>query len=329
MSANLAPPGASPMRHNGDRSPGDPERSSTMTQGGAQPASLAELPRPLALVLSGGASLGAVQVGQLRAIVELGVVPDLIVGTSVGAINGLFMAREFSPAHVDRLESVWVGLGERGVFADVGVASTLRLLWRGGSLASPALLERLILRELPRVRSELAVPAHVVAADYLSGRTVILSGGDLQRNALASAAIPNVFPPVEIDGRLLVDGGISANVPVLPAAELGAATMVVLDAGFPCALTSPPRGIVSSVLHAMTLTLRNQVAGVLPALARERSIVYLPAPCPLAVSPHDFSSTSMLIRAGYDLAAAALGSLDVRGPGVHGHPHFHGGLHPG
>lgn len=286
--------------------------------------SLEALPRPLALVISGGASLGALHVGQLLALTEAGVVPDLIVGTSVGAINGLFMARDFTLARAEALAEVWRGLRRDDVFGRLGVGSALRLLRGGGVLAEPAGLEALIQRTLPREASELAVPAHVVAVDYLSGRAVILSDGDLHLNALASTAIPNVFPPVTVAGRLLVDGGLAANVPLAPAAHLGARSMIVLDAGFPCALTAPPQGLVAGIVHALTLAIRNQVQLVLPTLAGSHTIVYLPAPCPLGTAPHDFSNTDALIRIGHDLAANFLADLGAAGgPGVLGHPHFH------
>ena len=282
------------------------------------------LPRPIALVLSGGASLGAIQVGQLRAVAEAGLVPDLVVGTSVGALNGIFMAGGFSPARVEALAQVWLRLRRGEVFGGVGLASIVRMLRGGGTLASSAGLESLVARELPRQSSDLALPAHVVAVDYLTGRPVVLSDGDLRRNALASAAIPNVFPPVEVAGRLLVDGGLSANVPVGPAARLGARTLVVLDAGYPCALAAPPRGLIAGIMHTMTLALRNQVNLTLPALARDRVVVYLPAPCPLSTAPHDFSRTAELISAGHEVARGFLSQLVVGEPGVYGHPHFHG-----
>ncbi|MBI2570348.1 MAG: patatin-like phospholipase family protein [Candidatus Schekmanbacteria bacterium] len=284
---------------------------------------VAGMPAPVALVLSGGASLGALQVGQLRALAEAGLAPDLIVGTSVGAINGLFMAQGFTRDRVEALASVWCALRKQDVFGALGLSSALRLARGGQTLATSARLEHLLRRELPASQAELTVHAHVVAVDYLTGEAVLLGDGNPRRNALASAAIPNVFPAVDINGRLLVDGGISANVPVLPAARLGARTIIVLDTGYPCALARPPAGIVAGILHTMTLTLRSQVHSALPALARDHFVVYLPAPCPLSTGLHDFSRTPELISTGYELARAFLRNLEVRGPGVHGHPHFH------
>lgn len=287
------------------------------------PPALSTLPRPLALVLSGGASLGALQVGQIQAVAEVGLTPDLIVGTSVGAINGVFMAGAFTAARAKALASIWLGLRRKDVFGDLGLGAVLRLLRDGGTLSTPTGLETLIRTHLPRSHSDLAVAAHVVAVDILTGRIVILSDGDLHRNVLASSAIPSVFPPVQVDGRLLVDGGLSANVPLLPAAQLGARSMIVLDAGYPCSLTTPPRGLVAGILHTLALALRNQVQAALPTLAREHAIVYLPAPCPMSTSPHDFSRTKELLAMGRDLARDFLREIAVEVPGVCGHPHFH------
>lgn len=284
-----------------------------------------DLPRPVALVLSGGASLGAVQVGQLRALADAHFVPDLIVGTSVGAINGLYVARHgLGPASVDALATVWRGLRGDEVFGKLGASAVFRLLRGASTLASSGGLEALVARELPRDASELVIPCHVVAVDYLSGRPVVLSGGDLRRNALASAAIPNVFPPVEVDGSALVDGGLAANVPIGPAARLGARSLVVLDAGYPCALPSPPRGLIPGLLHTLTLTLRNQVHVALPRIAETCVVAYLPAPCPLSVAPHDFTRTDELIGAGNALARQFLSGFAIAQTGVFGHPHFHG-----
>ena len=284
---------------------------------------LDSLPRPLALLFSGGASLGALQVGQLRALIAGGLVPDFVVGTSVGALNALFIAQDFGPARLAALEQLWRGLTRELVFGKLGLAAAWRLMRSGNTAASPKALQTLIACNLPKSQDQLALPAHLIATDFISGRPVTLSGGDLHRNALASAAIPGVFPPVEIAGRPLVDGGISANVPLGPAAALGAKTLIVLDAGYPCAAAAPPPGMVPSLLQALTLALRTQVQLLLPGLARDHTVLYLPAPCPLVTAPHDFSGTEALLSAGYELARDFLQACTVDGPGIWGHPHIH------
>ena len=192
-----------------------------------------DLPRPIALVLSGGSSLGALHVGMLRAVHEVGIGPDFLVGTSVGAMNATFMGGGFTRARVTQLAAIWRSIKTRDVFAGLGWWSAVRALLGAGTLASPAGLKSIIDDNLPASYAELVVPSAVVATDLGTGRVVVLKDGDLRRNVLASSAIPGVFPPVTHGELTLVDGGVVAHVPMLPARDLGARTMVVLDAGFP------------------------------------------------------------------------------------------------
>jgi NTE family protein len=197
------------------------------------PSQLRDLPRPLGFVLSGGSSLGALQVGMLRAVQEAGLTPDLLVGTSAGALNAAFIGAGFTSQRVDELEEVWGSITTTDVFAGLGMWSAVRSLLGWGTLASPTRLRSIVERHLPASHADLAVPTTVVAADHATGRPVLLSSGDLRGNVMASAAIPGVFPPVRRGDQLLLDGGVVAHVPILPAKELGCRTMVVLDAGFP------------------------------------------------------------------------------------------------
>jgi NTE family protein len=192
-----------------------------------------DLPRPIAFVFSGGSSLGALHVGMLRAVQEAGLEPDLLVGTSVGAINAAFMGAGFGRARIDQLADIWRSIRTDQVFAGLGWWSTLRSLLGSGTLASPAGLGSILDRALPASYADLRIPTAVVAADLCTGRAAVLEDGDLRRNVLASTAIPGVFPPVTRGEQILVDGGVVAHVPLLPASDLGARTMVVFDAGFP------------------------------------------------------------------------------------------------
>lgn len=191
------------------------------------------LPRPIGFVLSGGSSLGALQVGMLQALQEAGLAPDLLVGTSVGALNAAFVAGGFTAERLAALAEIWRAVRTDQVFAGVGVRTLWRALTGSGSLASPAGLARLVERHLPPDHADLVIPCAAVATDLASGQPVVLRQGDLRRAVMASAAIPGVFPPVRIGARTLVDGGVVAQVPLLAARDLGARTLVVLDAGFP------------------------------------------------------------------------------------------------
>jgi NTE family protein len=169
----------------------------------------------------------------LRAVLETGIQPDFLVGTSAGALNAAFLGRGFNAASVRDLAAIWRELRTHDVFPGLGLWSSLRALAGSGVLASPSGLERIIERHISATHAELAIPTAVIASDLATGSAVAFREGDLRRHVLASSAIPGVFPPVSVDGRTFIDGGVSSHVPLLPARDLGAQTMVVLDTGFP------------------------------------------------------------------------------------------------
>jgi NTE family protein len=199
-----------------------------------------------AFVLAGGGSLGAVQVGMLKALSRQGIVPDFVVGASVGAINAAYYAAAPDEEGIARLESTWLGLRSADVFPFSVLGTALCLLGRRDYLARPLHLRALIESELSHRRLEDArLPCHVVATDVLDGTEVLLSTGEITPALLASAAIPAVFPSVTIAGRLLMDGGIASNTPISAAFSLGASRVFVLPTGLPCALRVPPHGAIA------------------------------------------------------------------------------------
>lgn len=148
-------------------------------------------------VLSGGGSLGAVQVGMMAALDQRGIRPDLLVGTSVGAINAAFVATHgFDTAAIDALRTLWMGIRRPDVFPFDPVRQALALTGHEPSLVSSSRLEHLIARHTPigDLRDS-RIPLHVVTTDVMSGQEVLLSSGDSVSAVLASASIPAVFPP--------------------------------------------------------------------------------------------------------------------------------------
>src|SRR5687768_11608997 len=166
-----------------------------------------------AFVLSGGGSLGAVQVGMLQALAERGVEPDLLVGTSAGALNVAFLAgRGADRKSVEHLAGIWRGMRRQHVFPIDPVRHFFAVAGIQPSLCSSAGLRRLIERHLNyKLLEDACIPVHVVTIDVLSGEEVLLSDGDAVSAVLASASIPAIFPAVEREGRTLVDGGIADN----------------------------------------------------------------------------------------------------------------------
>src|SRR5918997_183011 len=157
----------------------------------------------VAFVLSGGASLGAIQVGMLRPLAERGIRPDVIVGASVGAVNGAFLAsRDFTRDTVDELAELWSGLRRGNVFPLEPLTGLLGFVGARNNLVPAGPLRRLISRHAAFERLEdLPTPLHVVACDVLAGVEVRISEGPLVDAVLASAAIPGILPPVEWHGR--------------------------------------------------------------------------------------------------------------------------------
>ena len=262
-----------------------------------------------AFVLSGGASLGSIQVGMLLGLAEAGVAPEVIVGTSVGALNGGWIASRNDVAGITALADVWRSLSRSDVFPTRPITGLLGFLGRRPNLVPSTGLRRLLTRNIQFARLEDApVPLHVVATDVLSGQDVLLSSGDAADAIMASAAIPAVFPPVRIDGRDHMDGGVVNNTPVSHAVALGADLIWVLPTGYSCALPESPRGALAMALHALTLTINQRLA---VDVARYEGVVDLrvvPPLCPVPVSPADFSQSAQLIERSHDATRAWLAS---------------------
>jgi NTE family protein len=263
-----------------------------------------------AFVLSGGGSLGAVQVGMLQALADHDIAPDLLVGASAGALNAAYVAGHgFTPAALDDLAGIWHRLRRQDVFPFAPHRHLLALAGARPSLCSPDGLRRLIDTNLTYDRLEDAlIPIHIVTTDVLSGEEVVLATGDPRLAVLASAAIPGIFPTVTIDGRALFDGGVADNTPISQAVALGADRVVVLPAGVACALPRAPRSAISTAVHALTLLIEQRLVLDVAAHHDEVELIVIPPLCPLSVSSTDFRSARVLIERA---RAAADGWLDA------------------
>lgn len=250
-----------------------------------------------AFVLAGGGSLGAVQVGMLKALTRQRIVPDFVVGASVGAINGAYFAAEPNEEGVKRLERVWSRLHRSDIFPLSPLHGLLAILGRRDHLVTPSPLRSLVESELPCEKLEDArIPCHVVATDVLDGREVAIAAGPISTALLASAAIPAVFPPVSFDGRPLMDGAVANNTPISTAFKLGARRVIVMPTGLSCALEKPPRGVVAFALHALNLLVMRQLLSDIERFSDRAEIIVVPPLCPVTVSAYDFSQTADLIH---------------------------------
>lgn len=250
-----------------------------------------------AFVLSGGGSLGSVQAGMVLALTERGIYPDLLVGTSVGAVNAGWLAGHPGPEGGAELAKVWRSIRRTDIFPTDLSGGLLGFVGRSDHLVSARGLRSVLRRQLTFGRLEDAtIPLLVVAADITTGEELVLSRGDAIDAIAASAAIPGVFPPVTIAGRPLVDGAVANNVPIAHAVDRGATKIYVLPTGYACALTRAPRRALGVALQALTLLLAQGLARDVERYESDVELVVLPPLCPLDVSPVDFSHTDELIE---------------------------------
>jgi NTE family protein len=248
-----------------------------------------------AFVFAGGGSLGAVQVGMLRALMHAGVSADFVVGSSVGAMNAAYFAGAPNAAGVDKLEKIWRGLRRHDVFP-LRLRSVLGFMGGADNLIDPSNLRRLIAHHIPFQNLENApIPVHVVATN-LGGAAVCLSSGPAVEAILASAAIPAAFPSVRVGEHDLIDGAVGSNTPIITAATLGATRIIALPTGFACALHEPPKGAIARALHAITLLIAHQMVRDLRELVGKVDVFTVPSLCPLDASPYDFSRAGQLIE---------------------------------
>jgi len=250
-----------------------------------------------AFVLSGGASLGAIQVGMLLGLADEGITPDLIVGTSVGAVNGGWIASRPDATGIGALADLWRSLSRKDIFPTHPIAGLLGFLGRRPHLVPNSGLRRLLTDQLGFARLEDApIPLHVVATDVISGTDVLLSSGDVVDAIAASAAIPGIFPPVNINGRDLMDGGVVNNTPLSHAVALGADRVWVLPTGYSCALPASPRAALTMALHALTLTVNHRLAVDVTRCEQAVELHVIRPLCPVATSGADFSHAATLIE---------------------------------
>ncbi|WP_084040445.1 patatin-like phospholipase family protein [Demequina sp. NBRC 110053] len=187
----------------------------------------------VAFVLGGGGVRGAVEVGMLRALLEREVMPDLVVGTSIGAINGCAIAANPTISVVERLERAWASPEAGAVYGEWWPRQLRRLARSRTHLNDPAPLRALIedmVGEGARFE-DLQVPLAVCAASIERAAETWFDTGPLVDAVLASCSVPAALPPVEIGGEHYIDGGVVNSIPLSEAIRRGATTVYVLQVG--------------------------------------------------------------------------------------------------
>lgn len=264
-----------------------------------------------AFVLSGGGNQGVSQVGMLRALIERDILPDVVIGTSAGALNGAAIATTPTLEKVDDLERVWCSLTGDAVFPGGTLQRVWNVLRRDDHLISNTGLADVIARAAPsETFADTAVPLRVVAADLVTGDEVVYANGDLHPVLLASAALPGIFPPVELHGRTLVDGAVVNLVPISHAIAGPVNRIFVLDVSDPLGSERPIRSPLDVVVRAFAISRNLRFELELQWVPKDVEVVVLPRPTDDR-DFFDFSGGERLIEDAYKEAIAALDDLAV------------------
>lgn len=272
------------------------------------------MPPRTAFVLGGGGVLGAVEVGMLRALFEAGVRPDLILGTSVGALNGALVATDPTSAVVERLEKLWleVASGETSVYDGGPVRQVGRALRSGTHLYSSGPLRHRLEVELGDLTfDDLAVPFQCVASSIEKAGEHWFTRGRVVDAVVASAAVPGLLPTAEVDGEHFLDGGIVNSIPVGRAAELGATTIYVLQVGRVDRPLKPPQRPWEVARVSFEIARRHRFHRELAALPDTVTAHVLPTGGGSAKDDavrafRDFSKVARRMEKAYDASAAYL-----------------------
>ena len=264
-------------------------------------------PQLTALVLAGGGPRGAAQVGMLEVLAENGFVPDRIYGASVGAINGAAFAGDPTVAGVERMANIWRGITGDDVYPSRFVHGPWQYLQQRESIHPNSGLRKIIEAGVTFDRIEDAtIPFEVVATSITDGRERWLMSGPAVEAILASAAVPAIFPSVEIDGDRLVDGGVVDNVPISRAIDAGATRIFVLLCGPLTFIPPPSKRPVEVMLSALFISVHARFSRELARLPDGVEVIVFAGDGSSSRDYTDFSETEALIEAGRSEATEVL-----------------------
>jgi len=254
----------------------------------------------------------------LEALYERGIVPDVLVATSVGALNAAFIAsRAQTVATARALARVWRDLQREDVFLVRLSALVGGGCGRRGHLVPDHGLRRLIRRYVEfDDLADAPIPLHLVAFDLAEGREVLVSRGPALESVIAAASIPGVFPPVRIGDLRLVDGGVVNNTPISHAVELGAERIYLLPTGEPSnrRLYAAPKTALDAAIHGVQLLVNSRLEADIARYSPAVELVVLPAPNASGVQPTSFEHPDRLMLGARFPARTALARRTVVTP---------------
>jgi NTE family protein len=268
-----------------------------------------------AYVLGGGGVLGAAEVGMLRALLEAGITPDLVLGTSVGALNGALVARDPTPAVVGRLTALWQDASTARAISDRPLRTVRRAMSTGTHLYSAAYLQQRLRDELGDTTFEdLLVRFQVCAASIERAAEHWFTTGLLVDAIMASAAVPGLLPPAEVDGEHFLDGGIVNSIPLGRAVSLGADRVFVLQVGRIDRPLKPPTRPWEVARVSFEIARRHRFARELAEVPAGIEVHVLPARGTSQrddslLAHRDFSQVGRRIEASYEASRDFLAAL--------------------
>jgi NTE family protein len=268
--------------------------------------------KPVAFVLGGGGARGALQAGALQALFEAGFHPDLLVGTSAGAINATFLAiNGFTQSALDGLVSAWEDAASADLLPANYLWLTVRTLFNRERISSYHRMREFFIAHglTPELRfRDLPGPRLIQVCADINQRCSVLYGEEPDQSVLegllASTALPPWVRPMEASGRYLMDGGLVSNLPIEPALSQGARQIVALDISEPRNLP-PEHNRFGDFMNKMVETVSQRLLDLELNLAAEQGVpvrrIHLHPDQPIAI--WDFSHTSELIDHGYQIAS--------------------------
>ncbi|TFF84956.1 patatin-like phospholipase family protein [Candidatus Heimdallarchaeota archaeon] len=258
------------------------------------------LKKKTAFVFSGGASLGSIEIGALKAIVEEGIKADLVLGTSVGSLNGAMYAYNPTLEGVKIIEDIWRTINVWNVFTPSPTTPIASLTTMRQFLISPKNLRKLITEKIPYTRmEETEIPLYVIGTDIARGEEVVFNEGLIIEALMSSACIPSVFPPQKMKDKTIVDGGVVNNAPISTAVRLGAERIVVFPIGTPSHGREPSH-VAEMMIHTLIYILNRQLTTDLLFYKDQAEIILVPPPDSVDVWPNDFSKSEQLIEDAYN-----------------------------
>jgi NTE family protein len=272
----------------------------------------------IAFVLSGGGNLGALQIGALQVLMAEGIYPEMLVGTSAGAINTTFLASDPTVKGVKRLAEIWKRIRKDNIYPGGPLNMAIHLATQQDGLCTRKNFAAFLQRHTPegvRTFRDMKMPLYIVATDLLTGHRYLF-GDDPDEHVLdailASTAVPPVFPPWFHQGRFLVDGGICDNLPIDVAVEKGSKEIYALD----ILRDGPKEDGHWNMIEVATLSIMDLIA---QQRNRDLSIYsstpgltlhYLPLSASRSLAFDDFNHATELIENGKELARAYLSELE-------------------